>query len=417
MKNRIYTLMALAVAVTCAYGQNMAIYKAQAKIDENKLKEAEEIITPALTNPKTTKLAEMYNLAGSIQIRFLQPELIKAAQQQPCDTALFVSSLEKAVQYYTKSNEYDMQPDKKGNVKPKFYEDNHKRLMAMLPYYNYAGIMLYNNGKKDEAADMFQKFIGMYQNPVFSKTEQDSIYNANKKEYDQASYNIASLAYSSKDWDKLLSIVDEALKSDNNLNDLYIMKSQACLAKGDTAKWVSTMEEAVERVESSTSFAQNLLYYYIQKNDAQDALSQANSMIEKNPNSKNGYYMKGCVLLNLQKDFPASRECFEKAIALDDQFVESYINIGVSYINEVISRRNKGEYCTDRTKVKQYNADIEKMKVFYKNALPYFEKARELRPDDIKLWAANLQNVYSNLGMKDKANEMDQLLQQAANQK
>ena len=92
MKNRIYTLMALAVAVTCAYGQNMAIYKAQAKIDENKLKEAEEIITPALTNPKTTKLAEMYNLAGSIQIRFLQPELIKAAQQQPCDTALFVSS-------------------------------------------------------------------------------------------------------------------------------------------------------------------------------------------------------------------------------------------------------------------------------------------------------------------------------------
>lgn len=113
MKNRIYTLMALAVAVTCAYGQNMAIYKAQAKIDENKLKEAEEIITPALTNPKTTKLAEMYNLAGSIQIRFLQPELIKAAQQQPCDTALFVSSLEKAVQYYTKSNEYDMQPDKK----------------------------------------------------------------------------------------------------------------------------------------------------------------------------------------------------------------------------------------------------------------------------------------------------------------
>ena len=227
MKNRIYTLMALAVAVTCAYGQNMAIYKAQAKIDENKLKEAEEIITPALTNPKTTKLAEMYNLAGSIQIRFLQPELIKAAQQQPCDTALFVSSLEKAVQYYTKSNEYDMQPDKKGNVKPKFHEDNHKRLMAMLPYYNYAGIMLYNNGKKDEAADMFQKFISMYQNPVFSKTEQDSIYKANKKEYDQASYNIASLAYSSKDWDKLLSVVDEALKSDNNLNDLYIMKSQA----------------------------------------------------------------------------------------------------------------------------------------------------------------------------------------------
>lgn len=57
------------------------------------------------------------------------------------------------------------------------------------------------------------------------------------------------------------------------------------------------------------------------------------------------------------------------------------------------------------------------MKVFYKKALPYFEKARELKPDDIKLWAANLQNVYSNLGMKDKANEMDQLLQQVANQK
>ncbi len=417
MKKRIYSLMAFAIAMTSAFGQNMAIYKTQAKIDENKLQEAEAIITPALTNPKTTKHAEMYNLAGSIQIRYLQPELIKAAQQQPCDTALFISSLEKAVEYYTKSYEYDMKPDKKGKVNPKFQEDNHKRLMAMLPYYNYAGIMLYNNGKKDEASEMFHKFIEMYKNPAFSKAEQDSIYKANKKDYDQASYNIASLAYSSKNWDKLLSVIDDALKGENNLNDLYIMKSQACLAKGDTAKWVTTMEEAIGRLENSASFAQNLLYYYIQKNDAQDALTQANALIEKNPNSKNGYYMKGCVLLNLQKDFPASRECFEKAISIDPEFVECYMNIGVSYINEVITRRNNGEYCTDRTKVKQYNADIEKMKVFYKNALPYFEKAQELKPDEPKMWAANLQNVYSNLGMKEQAKEMEDLVNQIANEK
>lgn len=41
------------------------------------------------------------------------------------------------------------------------------------------------------------------------------------------------------------------------------------------------------------------------------------------------------------------------------------------------------------------------------------ERVRELAPEDAKRWAPSLQMVYSALGQKDKAKEMDELLDAA----
>ena len=133
-------------------------------------------------------------------------------------------------------------------------------------------------------------------------------------------------------------------------------------------------------------------------------------MVADIPKNKKAWYMKGCVDLNLVKDFETARADFAKTLAIDPNHYESNMNTGVSFINEVISRRDKGEFVTDRTRVKEYNASIEKMREYYKKALPYFEKARMLAPDRIKEWGPNLQNVYSNLEMKDKVEEIKALM-------
>lgn len=55
----------------------------------------------------------MYNMAAELQAQIFNPELMKAAQGVPFDTTLFVTTLDKMVDYYTKSHEADITPDKR----------------------------------------------------------------------------------------------------------------------------------------------------------------------------------------------------------------------------------------------------------------------------------------------------------------
>ena len=59
-----------------------------------------------------------------------------------------------------------------------------------------------------------------------------------------------------------------------------------------------------------------------------------------------------------------------------------------------------------------YDKELAEVRAIYQGALGYLEHLRELMPDNPKRWASPLQQVYSNLGEKDKAKEMDALLEQ-----
>jgi tetratricopeptide (TPR) repeat protein len=111
--------------------------------------------------------------------------------------------------------------------------------------------------------------------------------------------------------------------------------------------------------------------------------------------------------MNTFKKYADARQDFDKAIALDDNFVEAIYNKGVSFVNELISL-----HLTTDTKSKEYNKTLEQAKTYYKQAQPLFEKVRQLAPDRKDLWAENLRSIYFNLDMKDKAKEMETILNQ-----
>ena len=112
MKKLVLSAVAV-LASSFAYGQNMAVYKAEEQFNEEKFVEAEKTIIPALTNPKTKKLDYAYNLAGKIESRLLQKEIEKAARNEPLDTTLFINCLNRAVEFFTKSDEIEKAPDTK----------------------------------------------------------------------------------------------------------------------------------------------------------------------------------------------------------------------------------------------------------------------------------------------------------------
>lgn len=408
---KVFSTIALTMLAGVGLAQNSALQKAQSALQNRDFNSTISILNEALQNPKTTKFAEMYNLLADAHTRLMEPELQKAAQSQPFDTAGYCVNLDKAIINYTKSYEADNKADEKGKVKPKFNAINGPRIAAMLDYYNYAALFVNQNGNRNEAITYFKKFIELPKNPVFTPQQTDSIYKAKKTEYAQAAYNLTILCYGQNDWDDVLKYADLALQDETGIRDLYIMKMQAYLGKQDSAAYLKTLQEAVIRTETP-NFIQNLLYYYIQKEDRAGALAMADKLVNEHQGSKAAYYLRGSVYLNMKPfNYAKAEEDFGKALIIDPNFVEANIGMAYSYMNDVVTQVQNRVIKIPPTYSKLYKQVMEtKVQPYYRKALPYFEKVRALLPDEPKRWASPLQQIYNNLDMTEKSKEMDQYL-------
>lgn len=436
---KLILLAGLMLAGMTASAQSVLEMKIQPKLDKHDYAGAEQILNDEINKvnskwekaklknpaalPDNAKLAEVYNKLGDVFGMQFNPELMLAAQNLPLDTAKFCACLDKTVEYYTKSFVCDNTPDAKGKIKAKHNVQNRKQLMSMLDYYYYSGIFLNQNHDLAGSCGEFMKFIELRKNPAFTASMQDSIYAGRKSLYDQAAFNVALLNYQQQNWDNVLAVMEDALKDEKNLHETYIIKLQAHSAKGDSAAWLATLVDAIDHVENNTNFMEQLIYYYTQKNDAASANAMSDKLIASNPNNKSAWYMKGCTQLNLEMNYPAARECFLKALEVDPNYMEANLNVAYTYMNEVRQNSQNGKYkiatvksSYDKTEKALYEKEMAEIRDYYQKALPYAEKVRELIPDQPKRWANALSMIYSNLGNKAKADEVDEILRLANNQ-
>lgn len=407
-----------------AFNAGMALYKEaeailQADIDKQK----------ASPEPKFDKLAQLYHQSAGLQNKFLGPVMGLASAGEAFDTLAFCNYVDRIISDFNTSAAYNLKPNAKGKVKTDqaIQMANKLGISSMLNYYYNCGAFMDAMGKKQESVDFFQKFVDLPGNsPVFTKAEADSIYKGNQKLYSVARFNLALQNFYLKNWDKAVACADEALKDTVGTHDLYLIKINALGEKKDSVAWQHALIEAAQKTGSS-SFLQNLMYYYIQNNKIEDATALANKLVVDDPNNKMTWFMKGAIELNVKKDYTSARESFGKALAIDPDFQDALFNMGTAYINDIYEQRmdgkfkyigtnrrieGKGEAAYKKEKA-IYDKEVATVRSYYEKAKPYLEHLRELAPDNAKLWAPSLQMVYSSLGDKDNAKLMDDLLDAA----
>lgn len=162
---------------------------------------------------------------------------------------------------------------------------------------------------------------------------------------------------------------------------------------------------------------QNLLYHYVSHNDVQGAEAMANELVTASPDSKAAWYMKGCVELNLKKAYAEARNCFQKALAIDPDYVDANVNTAYTYVNEAVAEKLAGKYkfvgksrTVTQAQMPAYKKELAHVQEFYKNAQPYMEKVRQLKPEEPKVWAYTLQMIYENLQLKTQKAEIDAII-------
>ena len=142
----------------------------------------------------------------------------------------------------------------------------------------------------------------------------------------------------------------------------------------------------------------SLINQYIYSNRNNEAIEYLNTAISKDPKNAQLYDVMGRVYETGVKDYAKAEEYFKKALEIDPNYVESISNLGRVYYNQGVNKQGEANMIND---AKQYQVELEKAKEFFRQALPYFEKAHEMKPDEREYRIA-LRGIYYNLNMGDK---------------
>jgi tetratricopeptide (TPR) repeat protein len=410
--------MVLVLVASLAFAQEKSVKEAKSIANSPKpdFKRAEQLITGALSDASTKDNAETWNVAGFVQKRWSEEENKKIYLQQPVDTMQYYGSLLKMCQYYLKCDDLAQMPNEKGKIKNKYRKANSEAIKGELNNLINGGVEFYNNNKSKEALEFFGMYIDIAKHPMFAET------NMLKTDtmIPQIAYYASLAANRIEDFDKVLEYAPYAEGSKEDGQYAMELMANAYKAKGDTAQWLATLKEGLQKYPDYAYFFGHLIDYYTnnQKND--EAMQFADEMLAKSPNNPFYLYVKGYLYHNIysalkveKKNAEASAalekalEFYQKTIDTDPNYAEAYSNMGLIYC---LQAQDYSEQATADINDPKYQQDQAALKAFYEKAKPRYEKARELKPDQRDLWLNGLHRVYYNLNMGPEFEAIDKII-------
>ena len=401
---RVLFSMVLLMAVSFAFAQEKNVKEAKSIAGEVKpdFAKAEQLINEALTNPETKDNAATWDVAGYIQKRINEKEMENAYLRKPYDTLKVYNSVLNMYNYYVKCDELAQIPNEKGKIKNKYRSANSKTILAERPNLINGGIQYFNLNKNEDALKYFAAYVDAATLPMMEKEnllEKDTILP-------QVAYYATLAADRVGDKDAVMKYAQYALKDKENGQFAMQLLTDAYKAKGDTAKWVEKLQEGIVKFPENQYFFANLVDYYSSSNQNDKAMQFADDMLAKDPNNKLYLYVKAYLYHNM-KDYEKAIEFYKKTLDIYPAYAEACSNLGLVYLLQAQEYADKAPADINDPNYATAQAEIKK---FYEAAKPYYEKARELKPDQKDLWLQGLYRVYYNLNMGPEFEEIEKMM-------
>ena len=401
---RVLFSMVLLMAVSFAFAQEKNVKEAKSIAGEVKpdFAKAEQLINEALTNHETKDNAATWDVAGYIQKRINEKEMENAYLRKPYDTLKVYNSVLNMYNYYVKCDELAQIPNEKGKIKNKYRSANSKTILAERPNLINGGIQYFNLNKNEDALKYFAAYVDAATLPMMEKEnllEKDTILP-------QVAYYATLAADRVGDKDAVMKYAQYALKDKENGQFAMQLLTDAYKAKGDTAKWVEKLQEGIVKFPENQYFFANLVDYYSSSNQNDKAMQFADDMLAKDPNNKLYLYVKAYLYHNM-KDYEKAIEFYKKTLDIDPAYAEACSNLGLVYLLQAQEYADKAPADINDPNYATAQAEIKK---FYEAAKPYYEKARELKPDQKDLWLQGLYRVYYNLNMGPEFEEIEKMM-------
>ena len=172
--------------------------------------------------------------------------------------------------------------------------------------------------------------------------------------------------------------------------------------KGDTEKALAAVRDARAVAPEDVNLILTEANLQIKLGNKDEFAKLMAEALEIDPTNASLYFNIG-VISGEQDDYDKAKEYYTKCIELDPTYIDAYINLGSALLEDdkvLVEEMNKSLNNFDKyDEIKARQSDL------YKNVIPLYEKAYELRPDDIDT-VRTLMSLYENTEMDDKFKTM-----------
>lgn len=404
MKQVLVTI-GLCVATTAAFAQKSAVSNAERIIKDSKpdFNEARNQIKGALDNAETKDDAKTWYIAGQIEDAQFSAENTKQILGQQPNEPVMYEALGNILPYFLKAYDLDAQPNEKGKVKPRFQKNIKSTISANLIYYLNGGAYYFDQRDYKKALTFFDQYVDIVNLPIFKgeKTaDKDSTYM-------MCQFYAAVAAMQVDDQKVALEKLNRAKSSPYRQSDVYQYLCYEYEQAKDTVNLEKTLNEGMQVFPDSSYYLLSLINLYIYSNRNDEAINLLTTAIAKDANNSQLYHAMGSVYESGIKDPIKAEEYYNKALTIDPNNPVALSNMGRVFYNQGVNKLAEANLISD---AKKYNEEKELAKEFFRKALPHFEKAHQLKPDEREYMTA-LRGIYYNLDMSKEFDEMEAKMQ------
>jgi tetratricopeptide (TPR) repeat protein len=350
------------LAVAGAFAQGGAVTSAVSFQQQGILDKAKEQIDKATTHDKTKGKAKTWYYRGEIYRGI-------AADQTGMYAKLDTNATIEAYEAFKKATEVEP-----GSSFAKKAEDGLKQM------HFYAGAHKYKNADYQSALELFKL--------ATNAAPQDTlpllyagITAQQLKDYDQAAQN----------FEKLIEV-------GTGMPDIYTTLASIYRSQNKNDEALAVLKKGTQKFPEDKALKSEEFNFYISTGRTAEAKANLEEAIKREPNNATYYLNYG--LLSEQTGEPQkAQDSYKKALAIDPNNVDANLSMGVLHYNKGADISKQ----LNAMDLKQYQKDGKKMeeqlKVHFKEALPYFQKAYQMDATNMTVLQP-LSSIYKVLEMK-----------------
>ncbi len=224
-------------------------------------------------------------------------------------------------------------------------------------------------------------------------------------------YYAGASAIAGKDYDKAIEKYTELLKTNyGHKEDLYLNLSSMYVTKKDTASAIKIAGDGAKVFPGNAALARQEIELSLMNGKEKEVISKIEAQAAKEPDNKTYPFYLG-IAYNAIKDEQKAEEAYRRALAIDPNYGDAALNLGVIIMNRGIDLNNKAANMP-ANKQQEYNALIKKSSAEIDKAFPYLEKAVALDPksrlalDNIRVYYVLKKNEAKAAEYKKKVDSL-----------
>lgn len=371
---RFFLSLLISVFVLGGFAQRGKVNSALNSIDAKDLTKAKEAIDAALVHHKTVDYPKTYYALG---------RLAQASYEAKDENLnLYTDPLMVAYESYQKAMEIDekSQIDKMIIIQyPILSNDFLEWAISEFEAENY-----------DKALSAFETLLEIQASDKYMGAVDTAVV-----------FNAGLTAYNAKDYEKAIMYYDKCIEMEYEGGTPYLRKYLTYSDMGDLENAEGTLVEAFQKYPEDNQVLLQLIDFYLINEMDQEAFEYINKAKEKDNANFSLYWAEG-VLYMKQDKYDEAIEALTNSIELKPDLFDTQFNMGVCYYNKASSMFDAANDIMDNAK---YNAAVEEAMLVFEKSLPYMERARELKPDDMAT-LTSLRELYYRLKLMDKYDEV-----------